>query len=299
MRYQFVKQHTGRFPVAALCRVMQVTRSGYYSWRKHQLSERHKHSETLGGQIRTFFERSKGTYGSPRILRDLKEAGFACGKHQVARLMRQAGLRAVVAPRFRVTTDSQHSLSVADNLLARDFSAPGVNRKWAGDITYLWTGEGWLYLAVVLDLFSRRVVGWSMQVSMGRCLVVDALKTALCQRRPGPGLLHHSDRGSQYASEAFQQALETAGIGCSMSRRGNCWDNAPVESFFGTLKQELVTRRRFTTREVARREVFEYIEIWYNRQRRHSSLGYLSPAEFERRALAGSARATDLSSACA
>jgi transposase InsO family protein len=279
---------------------MQVTRSGYYAWRKHQPSERHKHNETLRTQIRTFFERSKQTYGSPRILRDLREAGFACGKHQVARLMRQAGLRAVVAPRFRVTTDSKHCLSVADNLLARDFSAPGANVKWASDITYLWTGEGWLYLAVVLDLFSRRVVGWSMQVSMGRCLVVDALKTALCPRRPAPGLLHHSDRGSQYASGAFQQALETAGIGCSMSGRGNCWDNAPVESFFGTLKQELVNRRRFATREAARREVFEYIEVWYNRQRRHSSLGYVSPVEFERRALlAGATRATDLSSACA
>ena len=279
---------------------MQVTRSGYYAWRKCQPSERHKHNETLRTQIRTFFERSKGTYGSPCILRDLREAGVCCGKHRVARLMGQAGLRAVVAPRFRVTTDSKHCLSVADNLLARDFSAPGVNVKWASDITYLWTGEGWLYLAVVLDLFSRRVVGWSMQVSMGRCLVVDALKTALCPRRPAPGLLHHSDRGSQYASGAFQRALETAGIGCSMSGRGNCWDNAPVESFFGTLKQELVNRRRFATREAARREVFEYIEVWYNRQRRHSSLGYVSPVEFERRALlAGATRATDLSSACA
>jgi len=278
---------------------MNVTRSGYYAWRGREPSQRQKDNETLLSRIRSFFERSKHTYGSPRILRDLREAGFTCGKHRVARLMRQAGLRAVVALRFRVTTDSKHALPVAENRLTRNFGAPGPNVKWASDITYLWTGEGWLYLAVVLDLFSRRVVGWSMQASMGRCLVVDALKTALYQRRPGPGLLHHSDRGSQYASEAFQQALDTAGIACSMSRRGNCWDNAPVESFFGTLKQELVNRRRFATRLQARQEVFEYIEVWYNRQRRHSSLGYVSPAQFERRALTGATGAGDLSSASA
>jgi transposase InsO family protein len=278
---------------------MQVTRSGYYAWRKRQPSERHKQNETLRGQIRTFFERSKGTYGSPCILRDLGEAGVCCGKHRVARLMGQAGLRAVVAPRFRVTTDSQHSLPVADNLLARDFSTPGANVKWASDITYLWTGEGWLYLAVVLDLFSRRVVGWSMQASLDRALVVNALQSALCQRHPQAGLLHHSDRGSQYASGEFQAVLSQQGIACSMSRRGNCWGNAPVESFFGTLKQELVHRCRFATREAARREVFEYIEVWYNRQRRHSSLGYVSPAEFERRALVEATRAGDLSSTCA
>jgi transposase InsO family protein len=278
---------------------MQVTRSGYYTWRKREPGERRKQDEMLLDQIRTFFERSRGTYGSPRILRDLREAGFACGKHRVTRLMRQASLRAVAAPRFRVTTDSKHALPAAENCLARDFTAPAVNRKWASDITYLWTGEGWLYLSVVLDLFSRRVVGWCMQTRLDRCLVLNALEAALGQRHPGPGLLHHSDRGSQYASGDFQARLAASGIGCSMSRRGNCWDNAPVESFFGTLKQELVHRCRFVTREAARQEVFEYIEAWYNRQRRHSSLGYVSPAEFERRALAGAARATDLSSVCA
>jgi transposase InsO family protein len=266
---------------------MHVTRSGYYAWLKREPSERQKHSEMLLGQIRTFFERSQGTYGSPRILRDLKEAGFTCGRHRVAKIMRQAGLRALLAARFRVTTDSKHALPVAQNLLERNFGAPGPNLKWAGDITYLWTGEGWLYFAVVLDLFSRRVVGWSLQASLNRALVVNALQSALGQRHPGPGLLHHSDRGSQYASGEFQAVLSQQGIVCSMSRRGNCWDNAPVESFFGTLKQELVNRRRFATREAARKEVFEYIEVWYNRQRRHSSLGYVSPAEFEQRALAG------------
>jgi transposase InsO family protein len=273
---------------------MQVTRSGYYAWRKREPSERQKQSETLLDHIRTFFERSKGTYGSPRILRDLREAGFCCGKHRVAKMMRQAGLRAVVGRCFRLTTDSKHALPVAQNLLARDFGAPGANVKWASDITYLWTPEGWLYLAVVLhrasamaDLFSRRVVGWALQARLDRSLVLKALEAALGQRQPQTGLIHHSDRGGQYASADFQAALEAAGIACSMSRRGNCWDNAPVESFFGTLKQELVHRRRFATRQQARQDVFEYIEIWYNRRRRHWSLGYVSPAQFERQALAG------------
>ena len=258
----------------------------------------------LLSHIRQCFARSKQTYGSPRIWKDLLEAHVSCGRHRVARLMRQAGLRAVVAPRFRVTTDSKHARPIAENGLARDFSASQANLKWASDITYLWTGEGWLYLAVVLDLFSRRVVGWCMQARLDQSLVVNALQSALCQRRPGigVGLLHHSDRGSQYASGDFQALLSEQDILCSMSRKGNCWDNAPVESFFGTLKQELVNRRRFSTRDAARNEVFEYIEVWYNRQRRHSSLGYLSPAEFERQALAGAtgtARSGDLSSASA
>jgi transposase InsO family protein len=285
--------------VAALCRTVRVSTSGYYAWRKREPSERHKQDQALLSQIRQFFVCSKQTYGSPRIWKDLKEARISCGKHRVARLMRRAGLQAVVAPRFRVTTDSKHSLPVVENLLGRNFGAAEANVKWVSDITYLWTGEGWLYLAVVLDLFSRRVVGWSMQASMDRSLVVNALQSALCQRRPEAGLLHHSDRGSQYASADFQSRLSERGILCSMSRRGNCFDNAVVESFFGTLKQELVHRCRFATREAARREVFEYIEVWYNRQRRHSSLGYVSPAEFERRALAEATRAGSLSSTCA
>ena len=299
MRYQFVQSLTGRFPVAALCRAVRISTSGYYAWRKREPSERQKQNQALLSQIRQFFVRSKQTYGSPRIWKDLQEARISGGKHRVARLMRRAGLRAVVAPRFRVTTDSKHPLPVAENLLGRNFGAGEANVNWAADITYLWTGEGWLYLAVVLDLFSRRVVGWSMQASRDRALVVNALRSTLCQRHPAPGLLHHSDRGSQYASGDFQALLSEQDILCSMSRRGNCWDNAPVESFFGTLKQELVNRRRFSTREAARNEVFEYIEVWYNRQRRHSSLGYLSPAEFERKALAEATRAGSLSSTCA
>ncbi len=300
MRYRFLKEMEGQFCVSALCRALQVTRSGYYAWRQREPPGRQREDEALLGRIGHFFERSRQTYGSPRILRDLKEEGLTCGKQRVARLMRQAGLRAVVTPRFRTTTDSKHALPVAQNLLERDFAAPAANVKWASDITYVWTGEGWLYLAVVLDLFSRRVVGWAMQASLDRSLVLKALEAALGHRRPGPGLLHHSDRGSQYASGEFQARLAASGILCSMSRRGNCWDNAPVESFFGTLKQELVHRCRFATRAVARQAVFEYIEAWYNRQRRHSSLGYVSPAEFERRVLLSGARGlSSLSSACA
>ena len=287
MRYQFIQSLAGRFPITALCRTLRVAKSGYYAWCGREPSARHREDETITQRIREHFEASRQTYGSPRILRDLREEGIACGKHRVARLMRVAGLRALLPRRFQVTTDSKHALPVAKNLLNQDFTASRADERWAADITYLWTGEGWLYLAVVLDLFSRRIVGWSMQASLHKELVLSALAMALGQRRPDCGLLHHSDRGSQYASLEFQGALAAAGGVCSMSRRGNCFDNAVVESFFGTLKVELVHRCRFATREMARREVFDYIEVWYNQQRRHSSLGYVSPVEFERRALAG------------
>ena len=302
MRYRFIQSLTGRFPTTVLCRTLRVSTSGFYDWKERgnrQLGARHKEDEILMGRIRERFEISRQTYGSPRILRDLHEEGFCCGKHRVARLMKAAGLRAVVPRPYVVTTDSKHPLPVAENLLNQCFGASKADERWAADITYLWTGEGWLYLAVILDLFSRRVVGWSMQASLHKRLVLDALEMALGQRCPSPGLLHHSDRGSQYASGAFQEALGAAQIVCSMSRRGNCYDNAVVESFFGTLKQEMVHRRRFATLQQARQEVFEFIEVWYNRCRRHSSLGYVSPAEFERRALPALTGAGPLSSASA
>ena len=284
MRYQFVEHHQGQYAIKSLCRVMEITRSGYYAWRKREPGPRQQANQELLPRIKAFFERSRQTYGSPRVLRDLNEAGVCCGKHRVERLMRQAGLRAVVSRKFQVTTDSRHSLPIAENILDREFGAPEANRKWASDITYIWTREGWLYLAVVLDLFSRRIVGWSMQASLDRSIVLNALQAALCQRQAEGKILHHSDRGSQYASGEFQQMLADQDIACSMSRKGNCWDNAPVESFFGTLKQELVHRHQFATREGARQEIFNYIEIWYNRKRRHSSLGYISPDEFEEQA---------------
>lgn len=274
----------GQYSLAALCRVMQVSRSGFYAWRGRGVSSRQQEDEALTQRICALFEASGQTYGSPRILSDLRAEGIACGKHRVARLMRRAGLRAVTPRRFVVTTDSKHALPVAQNLLERDFTASKADERWAADITYIWTREGWLYLAVVMDLFSRRIIGWSMQPRLHKELVLDALCMALHQRQPEKGLIHHSDRGSQYASSAFQESLLKAGMLCSMSRHGDCYDNAVVESFFGTLKQELVNRCWFATRDAARKEVFEYIELWYNRKRRHSSLGYISPAEFERQA---------------
>jgi len=283
VRYQFIQQHQGQFCIAVLCRVMNVTRSGYYAWKKRIPSTRQDENARLTEKIQVIFEKSRRTYGSPRILRDLRESEVTCGKHRVARLMRAAGIRAAVPRRFQITTDSKHELPIAENLLDRQFKVSEINRYWTADITYIWTRQGWLYLAVVLDLFSRRVVGWSMQETMDRSLVLSALELAQSQRHPQAGLIHHSDRGSQYASRDFQALLEKTNVVCSMSRKGNCWDNAPTESFFGTLKTELVHRRDFGSRQQARQEVFEYIEVWYNRKRRHSSLGYISPDEFEKR----------------
>ena len=260
---------------------MQVSTSGYYDWRGRQESRRTQENRKLLVEIKAVHAESKQTYGSPRICRTLNQRGVRCSKNRVARLMHAHGVRAKQTKRFKATTDSRHRLPVAENVLDRQFEPAAPNEAWAADITYVWTREGWLYLAVVMDLFSRRVVGLSMQRVMGRQLVIGALKMALGRRRPGPGLLHHSDRGSQYASGDFQALLRGTGIVCSMSRKGNCWDNAPLESFFATLKNELVHHRRYQTRAEARSEIFEYIETWYNSKRLHSSLGYLSPAEYE------------------
>ncbi len=265
-----------------LCRVLQVGRGGYYAWLKRPLSERAQANAVLTEQIKTAFEESDQTYGSPRIFEELKAKTIACSQKRVARLMRAAHLKAVLAKRFVVTTDSNHALPVADNLLDRQFEVSQPNCVWTADISYVWTSEGWLYLAVVLDLFSRRIVGWAMGATLERSLVLSALDMGLRARHPASGLMCHSDRGSQYASLDYQKALRDAGIVCSMSRKGNCWDNAPTESFFATLKRELVHRVRFTSRFEARSAIFAWIAIWYNRKRRHSSLGYLSPEAFER-----------------
>ncbi len=234
-------------------------------------------------QIRSIYRDSDSTYGSPRIWKELTEQGAACSRNRVARLMRKHAISAQTVKRFVVTTDSGHDLPVAQNLLGQEFAATEADTRWSGDITYIWTGEGWLYLSVVLDLFSRKVAGWSMQPTLERGLVISVLEMALLQRRPVEGeLICHSDRGSQYASADYQRLLKESGIVCSMSRRGNCFDNAPVESFFASLKRELVHRYRFATREEARAAVFRWIEVWYNRKRRHSALGYISPEAFER-----------------
>ena len=262
---------------------MEVCRSGFYAWRKCGPSSRQQQNEILTEQIRIAHKESKETYGSPRIFAELSEAGVACSEKRIARLMRLHEISAVPPKRFVATTDSDHDMPIAENLLARTFDAETPDTRLTADITYIWTSEGWLYLAVILDLFSRRIIGWAMDHNIDRSLVLSALDMAIVGRRPTQEVLCHSDRGSQYASGDYQKRLKEAGIVCSMSRRGNCWDNAPTESFFASLKKEMVYRTRFTTREQARSAIFEWIEVWYNRKRRHSTLGYLSPEAFERK----------------
>lgn len=281
MRYQFIKEQLGAFSLAALCRALRVSESGYRDWCKRTPSPRQQQEESLLVSLREIHRASRGTYGSPRVWRECQQRGLACGRNRVARLMQKYQMSARPLRRSVLTTDSTHALPVADNRLDRQFEVEAPNRVWLADITYIWTEQGWLYLAVVLDLCSRRAVGWSMQATLDRCLVVEALAGALNDRRPAPGLLCHSDRGSQYARGEYQKLLEQAGAVCSMSRRGNCWDNAPMESFFASLKRELVHRLRFATRQEARAAIFEWMAVWYNRQRRHSALRYVSPEQFE------------------
>lgn len=264
-----------------MCRLLQVSTSAYYAWRERPESQRARDNRALLVEIKAIHRESDQSYGSPRICHALNQQGMRCGENRVARLMRLHEIRVVAAKPFKVTTDSKHQLPVAENRLNRQFEPEAANQAWAADITYIWTSQGWLYLAVVMDLFSREIVGFSMHKTIKRDLVIEALKMALGRRTVGAGLVHHSDRGSQYASGDFQSMLSASGIECSMSRRGNCWDNAPVESFFATLKRELVHRRQYASRTEARSDIFAYIETWYNRKRLHSSLGYLSPVEYE------------------
>ena len=268
-----------------LCRVLNVTESGYHSWRTRPHIRKHDNHALLG-HISAVHQDSRGRYGAPRVHVELNERGVRCSRRRVARLMRSAGLQGKGKRKYKHTTDSEHALPVAENLVQRTFSVPQPNAVWAGDLTYLRTREGWLYLAVLLDLHSRRVVGWAMGSRMTTDLPLSALSMAYHRRRPSPGLVHRSDRGTQYASHRYQHALRAMGMTCSMSRKGDCFDNAVVESFFASLKRELVEGRVFETRREAELEVFAYIEQFYNRKRRHSALGYLSPAEFENRALA-------------
>jgi putative transposase len=269
--------------VTLMCDVLRVSRSGYYAWRDRPASVSARRREELMIQLRQSYEQNRRVYGSPRLWLELKDLGLGCCRNTVAKLMRLLGLQAITVKRFRIqTTDSKHGLPVAENLLGQDFGVAETNRVWVGDITYIPTDEGTLYLAAVKDLCSRKIVGWSMNDRMPAELVIDALKMAIGREQPAAGLIHHSDRGSQYASGKFRDLLKDHGITCSMSAAGNCYDNASMESFWGSVKQELVHQRRFNTREEARAAIFEYIEIFYNRQRRHSSLGYVSPEEFER-----------------
>lgn len=261
--------------------MMQVSRSGYYVWLNRPESNRQSSNKKLLAEIHKLHKQSRETYGNPRITRALNKQGITCGKNRVARLMRDNGIAAKTKRKFKATTNSKHNYPVAANLLNQNFSANRPNKVWVADITYIPTDEGWLYLASIEDLFNRKIVGWSMDKTMTRQLVLDALRQAVRRYRPSVGLIHHSDRGSQYASHEYRQALKDYGMLASMSRKGNCYDNACMESFFGTLKRELIYGNRFRTRDQARQAIFEYIEIFYNRIRLHSALGYMSPVEFE------------------
>lgn len=276
-------RHQRIWPVRAMCRMLRVSHGGFYQWLGRAPSRRSLEDARLTGLVRQSYLESDRTYGSPRVWRDLADWGERCGENRVARLMRVASLRAR-PQRRRVPQDEglRSECAIASNVLDRQFAATGPNRKWVADFTYLWTAEGWLYVAVVLDLFSRKVVGWSMQASMTAQLVIDALIMALWRRGRVSDLLHHSDQGSQYTAEDFQRLLADQGITCSMSRRGDCWDNAAMEAFFSTLKLERTNRTRYQTRDEARADVFDYIERFYNPRRRHSTLGQVSPDQFER-----------------
>ena len=282
MKYTFIAANTVEFRVKRMCHALVVQRSGYYAWRRRTPSTRAQANEVLLKLIREEHETSRKTYGSPRIQKVLERKGVLCGKNRVARLMRMHGIAAKKRHKWHpTTTQRKPGVVPAPNWLNQEFNAVAPNRKWVSDFTYIDTAEGWLYLATVLDLFSRKVVGWAMSEWMDTDLVETAWQMALLGRRPEPGLLHHSDQGSQYTSAAYQKSLTTALVQLSMSRVGNCYDNAVAESFFGTLKTECVTGQ-FATRALAHTSIFEYIEVWYNRQRLHSTLGYLSPVEFER-----------------
>lgn len=285
MRFRFIQMEKATYPTRLLCRTLAVSSSGFYAWCRRGLSARAREDAALKVEIRAAHAASGKRYGSPRIHADLTADDQQISRKRVARLMREEGIEGQRKRRFRVTTDSRHSHPVAANMLQRNFTASAPNKVWVTDITYIWTREGWMYLAAILDLYSRRIVGWSMDSCIDRTLALDALSMALKTRRPESGLLHHSDRGVQYASADYQNQLRERGIVCSMSRRGDCWDNAVAESFFSTLKAELVHRTDYVSRDHARASVFEYIEVFYNRRRRHSALGYVSPVDHEAAAL--------------
>jgi transposase InsO family protein len=286
MKYRFISDHAETFKVGRMCKLLNVSRSGFYTWRKRPESPRSRENRALKDRIRVLHADSHGIYGSPRIHRDLKEAGVRCGKNRVARIMRDAGIRSRTRKKFKATTNSKHDLPVAPNLLNQHFSVEAADSAWVGDITYVWTDEGWLYLATLLDLFNREVIGWSASSRMTRQLAIDALQMALGKRNPGQGLLHHTDRGSQYASAEYQRILKEHGMICSMSRKGNCYDNAVAESFFARLKSEWVNHQRYRSRAEAIQSLFYYIEIFYNRKRRHSSIEYATPQGYEAFSLA-------------
>ena len=282
MKFAFISAEKAFFKVAVLCRLLGVTRQGYYAYLKRPRGSRLESERVLRERVRSLHAESRGTYGSPRLLVALRQEGVRVGKRRIERTLRSLGLRARTRRRWRVTTERDPKHQVVENVLQRDFTATKPNERWVTDISYVWTNEGWCYLAVILDLFSRGVVGWALDTTLSTSLPLAALDMAVRRRKPEAGLLHHSDQGCQYTSDQYRGVLAELGIDMSMSRRGNCWDNAVAESFFATLKNELVHRRDWATRSDLRAAVFEYIEVFYNRRRLHSAVGYKPPAEVER-----------------
>ena len=282
MRYTCIEHRRPQYPVRMMCQALKVSRSGYYGWRTRGESQRAKTDRELTGMIQHLHRDNHGVYGSPRIRAELAEQGYPVGRRKVARLMRNARLRGIPKRRYKVTTQRDPRHEVATNLIEQDFTAKQPNQRWAADITYVATHQGWLYLAVVMDLYSRKIIGWSMDQRMSRHLAINALTMAIDARQPEGVLIHHSDRGGQYTSDDFRDLLKQQGIRCSMSSSGNCYDNAVVESFFGLLKRERVNRVRYRTRDEARASLFDYIECFYNRKRRHGYLGNISPADYEK-----------------
>ena len=281
MKYAFIQQHNKEFRVSLMCSVLGVPRSGYYEWQQRPENPHSAADKRVSRKITTVFEKNRKTYGTRRIKLDLAEIGEIVSRPRISRLMKEQGLRCKSKRKFKATTNSKHNRPVALNHLDRQFQVSCPDTVYVNDINYIPTGEGWLDLAVVIDLFSRSVVGWSMSSRINAQLVDDALHMAIAKRKPSAGLLLHSDRGSRYASELYQGSIKKSGFTCSMSRKGNCWDNAPDESFFHTLKTELTHHKRYNTRAEAKSNIFEYIEVFYNRRRRHSAIGYLSPAAYE------------------
>lgn len=287
MKYAFIREHAGEFRITLMTRVLAVSRSAYYRWlRCGEPGPRANARTQLDALVKATFEHFRSRYGSPRITRHLNDNGHRCDEKTVAASLRRQGLRAKAAKRFKATTKSDHTRAVADNVLAQDFSTTGPNEKWAGDITYLWTDEGWVYLAVILDLHSRQVIGWAMEKTMTAQLVCDALQMALWRRKMPRGVIMHTDRGTQYCSKQYQRMLRKHRLICSMSGTGNCFDNACAETFFHSMKIEAIYGNRYPTRQSVRQEVFEYIETFYNTIRLHSSIGYVSPLQFEMAAVA-------------
>jgi putative transposase len=285
VKFAFIAKHRAIWPAGWMCGALGVSRGGFYAWLTRPRSERGRRDEELGAKVRASFMASDRTYGARRVWRDVLAEGMSCSLHRIERLMRQEALKA--RPRRRrlpLDTGERSTNAISPNVLDRAFQAPAPNRKWIADFTYIWTAEGWLYVAAVIDLFSRRVVGWSMSASMTAQLVADALMMAIWRRGKPDALLHHSDRGSQYTSEQFQRLMADHGVTCSMSRSGHCWDNAAMESFFSSLKTERTARKTYRTRDAAKADVFDYIERFYNPKRRHSTIGYMSPMEFEMKA---------------